>query len=266
VTGPDARVPRFDSLVHITTDGRWLNGNDDASLSRLLRELDAAHVDRACLVGLPGINDDAEVEQAARAAGGRLVPIAGIDPFAFPEKDGLQAHLAGLEARGFRGIKLHPRLNGYHPLHPRVMATINAAADHKLAVFLDTLFRQPTRATASAADIIDRLVHRCRGARIVLLHGGGPDLLRVAEIARLHPRLLLDVSYTLLAYKHSSLTADLRHLFERLDQRLVVGSDMPEYTPTEAFAQAELLATGLPREKWLNIASGNLTRLFETAR
>jgi predicted TIM-barrel fold metal-dependent hydrolase len=147
-------------------------------------------------------------------------------------------------------------------LHPRVIATINAATTHRLAVFLDTLFRQPGRSTGSAADIVDRLVHRCRGARLVLLHGGGPEVLRIAEIVRLHPTLLLDVSYTLLAYRHSSVTADLRCIFERLDQRVVVGSDMPEFTPAEAFAEAQRLAAGLPPEKWLNIASQNLMRLF----
>jgi predicted TIM-barrel fold metal-dependent hydrolase len=262
VSGSDAPVRRFDSLVHITASGRWINDRDDASIGRLQRELDAAGVDRACLVGLPGVNDHDEIEHAARASDGRFVPIAGIDPTAFHDDDERRAQLAALQRRGFRGIKLHPRLNDYHPLHPRAVAMVRAAAEQRLVVFLDTLFRQRRRATGGAADLIDRLVHRCPATRLVLLHGGGADVLRVAEVVRVQPQLLLDVSYTLLAYKQSSVHADLRHVFERLDQRVVMGSDMPEFTPADAFAEAEQVAAGLPREKWLNIAAGNLTRLF----
>lgn len=253
---------RFDSLVHVTSSGTWLNGRDDASLDRLVREMDRAGVSRACLVGLPGVNDPAEILDCAGRAGGRFVPVAGFDPTASREGTAVAGEVASLRAAGFRGVKLHPRLGGYHPLHPRVVDTINAAAAHGLVVFLDTLFRQRARATASAPDVIDRLAHRCPGAAIVLLHGGGADVLRVAEIVRAHPALVLDVSYTLLAYRHSSVSADLRWIFEKLDQRVVVGSDMPEFTPGDAFDEAERLAEGIPDAKWANIAYGNLARLF----
>ena len=256
---------RFDSLVHVTTSGQWINGRDDASLGRLLRELDNAAVARACLVGLPGVTANAEIRASAEQARGRLVPIAGVDPTTFSDAESINREMASLGRAGFRGIKLHPRLNGYHPLHPRVIVAINAAAEHRLVIFVDTLFRQRHRATPSAPDVIDRLVHRCPRATFVLLHGGGPDVLRLAELVRLHRNLVLDVSYTLLAYKHSSIGADLRWVFQTLDQRVVIGSDMPEFTPQEAFAEAEHLAQGLPAEKWANIASGNLTRLFPDA-
>ena len=256
---------RFDSLVHVTTSGAWINGRDDASLERLIRELDRAGVFRACLVGLPGVVENDDVRAAADRAGERLIPIAGFDPPAFADTHSIARELASLRSAGFRGIKLHPRLNDYDPLHPQVSGAINAAAEEQLVVFLDTLFRQPGRATLSAPDVIDRLVHLCPRAPMVLLHGGGSDVLKVAEIVRLHRRLILDVSYTLLAYRRSSVTADLRWVFETLDQRVVVGSDMPEFTPSDAFAEAERLAEGLPAEKWANISAGNLTRLFGLA-
>lgn len=261
----EASVGRFDSLVHATASGTWINGRDDASFDRLVRELDRAGVARACLVGLAGINPHEEVLAWARQASGRLIPIAGVNPMTAADDAAIADEASFLHGAGFRGVKLHPRLNGYDPLDPRVIATINAAAEHGLVVFLDTLFRQRQGATSSAPDVVDRLVHECPGATIVLLHGGGPDVLRIAEIVRLHPRLMLDVSYTLLAYKHSSVGADLRWIFEKLDQRVVIGSDMPEFTPLDAFAEAERLAQGLPAEKWTNISCGNLSRLFPPA-
>lgn len=255
-------MTRFDSLVHVTRDGGWINGRDDASYARLIAELDRAGVSRACLVGLAGVVDNDYVRQCARTSDGRLVPIAGIDPSSAARDGEVADEVARAAREGFAGIKLHPRLNGYDPLGPRCLAAIAAAAENRLIVFLDTLFRQPSRATIYAADIIDRIAHECAGAAIVLLHGGGAALVDVAEVVRVHAALTLDLSFTLLRYAGSSLDADVRWVMGRLDQRIVIGSDMPEYTPAEAFQRAEQLAAGLAPEKWANIAHRNLERLF----
>jgi len=251
-------VTRFDSLVHVTRDGRWPSGRHDAGFARLMTELDRAGVGRACLVGLAGVVDNAYLLECANAANGRLVPIAGVDP----SRCAAAGAIADLARDGFAGIKLHPRLNGYDPVGPECVQAIRAASEHRLIVFLDTLFRQQHHATSHAADIVDRLAHECAGASMVLLHGGGPALLDVAEVVRLHPALTLDLSFTLMHYAGSSLDADIRWVMGRLDQRIVIGSDMPEYTPAETFARAEQMADGLAAGKWANMAYGNLQRLL----
>jgi predicted TIM-barrel fold metal-dependent hydrolase len=256
---------RFDSLVHVTEDGRWRNGRSDASWSRLLSELDRAQIARACLVGLAGAIGNAFVLDRARAAGGRLVPVAGVDPSQYRDAATLSRELAALANSGFEAVKLHPRLNGFDPLDSRCADAINEASRRGLVVFLDTLFRQRGRATSNAADVVDRLATACPDARIVLLHSGGPAILEVSQVARLHDGLLLDLSFTLVRYAGSSLDADISWLMRDLDQRLVVGSDMPEITPTAAFERAEQLAQGLPEEKRTNIFHANLARLFRPA-
>jgi predicted TIM-barrel fold metal-dependent hydrolase len=258
-------MDRFDSLVHVTEDGRWLNGRADASFARLTGELDRAGVGRACLVGLAGVVGNGFVLDSARATDGRLVPIAGFDPRQCADASAAGREIAAFADAGFSGIKLHPRLHGFDPLDPRCLAAIAEASGHGLVVFLDTLFRQPTLATTHAADVIDRIAHACAGTRLVLLHGGGPALLEVAEVVRLHPGLVLDLSFTLLKYAGTSLDADLGWVMWNLDERVVIGSDMPEFTPAAAFARAEQLAVGMPAAKWANVAHGNLERLFSGA-
>jgi len=254
-------MPRFDSLVHATRDGRWTNGRHDAGLPRLNDELDRGAINRACLVGLPGVTDNDYLMECVESAPGRFVPVAGVDPTRHPDAD-TSAAVKAIARAGFRGIKLHPRLNAYDPLDPRCLATIREASGRGLIVLLDTLFRQRGRPTAYAADIVDRLANACPDARMVLLHAGGPALMEVAEVVRLHPGLMMDLSFTLLRYAGSSLDADIRWTMQNLDQRVVVGSDMPEYTPADAFSRAEQLAAGLPVEKWTNISHLNLDRLF----
>ncbi len=255
-------MTRFDSLVHVTRSGGWLNGRDDASYARLVMELDRARVERACLVGLVGVVDNPYILECAHAANERFVPIAGVDPSRCADEGGIVDEVARLARDGFAGIKLHPRLHGYDPLGSACLQAIRAASKHRLTVFLDTLFRQQAHATRYAADVIDRIVHDCAGASLVLLHGGGAALLDIAELVRVHPALTLDLSFTLMRYAGSSLDADIRWVMGQLDERIVIGSDMPEYTPAEVFARAEQLAEGLAAAKWANMAYRNLERRF----
>ena len=71
-------MPRFDSLVHATRDGRWTNRRDDAGFQRLNDELDRAGINRACLVGPAGVVDNDFLMECARSAPGRFVPVAGV--------------------------------------------------------------------------------------------------------------------------------------------------------------------------------------------
>lgn len=252
----------FDSLTHITADGGWLGANrHDASLETLLAQMDASGCGRACLVGIADHVPNEPILAAAKAHPGRFVPIAGFNPAANHESS-MDDAIARIAARGFAGIKLHPRLNGYDPLDARVLAAIDSAAQHSLAVFFCTLCRQSDRPTRHIADIVDHLATRCHAGTIVLLHGGGASMMDLFELVRMHKHLILDLSFSILRYAGSSIDADIRFLCEHLDERLTVGSDFPQFSSGDAFARLEALAEGLPAKKLENILHRNLSNLF----
>jgi predicted TIM-barrel fold metal-dependent hydrolase len=250
-------------LTHITPDGTWM-GQDrhDARLERLLEELDRCASSRACLVAIAGLIDNETVLRAAHQYPDRFVPIGSLNPVACDSEKEIGRKVADLAAEGFEGLKLHPRLNAYDPLDDKVVAAIRAAADQNLVVFLDTLFRQPGRATRAAADVVDALAVRCPAASIVLLHGGGSQVLAMSEVVAAHPNLTLDISFTVLRYAGSSVDDDLRFLLRTFDRRMVVGSDFPEYLPLETRTRIETLAAGIDAAKRENVLGGNLSRLF----
>ncbi len=256
--------PRFfDSLVHVTADGSWRGSHEcDARLARLIAEFEPCTPWRACLVAIAGVIENDAVLRAARQYSDRLLPIGSFNPVACTAA-GISRHVERLASDGFRGLKLHPRLNGYDPLEPKVADAIRAAADRGLVVFLDTLFRQPSKATGYAPDVVDALAVACPDATMILLHGGGPAVLAMSEVVAAHPNLVLDVSFTILRYAGSSIDDDLRFLLRTFDRRMVVGSDFPEYSPRETMARVEHLADGISADKLDNVLSGNLTRLFD---
>lgn len=255
----------FDSLVHVTSDGTWLGGTRyDASEGRLLREIDACGPDtRACLVAIAGYASNEDVERVTRAHPGRFIPVGSINPGRCADPVDVDRQVDDLAKRGFLGLKLHSRLNGYDPLSENCLAAIESAGRHGLVVFLCTYFRQRDIATRHPTDIIDVVATENRDVRVVLLHGTGAMLLSLFEMVRMHPQLILDTSFTIMRYAGSSVDQDLRFTFQGLDQRVTIGSDFPEYTPIETARRFEALSEGIPTDKIENIMFRNLERLFE---
>lgn len=254
----------FDSLTHVTGDGRWFGERHcDASLPTLLRDMDAAGAYRACLVAIADYVDNDVILASARAWPERFVPVAGVNPRLLATTRRVEAVVRQVRAAGFLGIKLHPRLNGYDPLDPKCIAAVEAAGEQGLVVFLDTLFRRRGLATRHAPDVIDHIAAACPDTRIVLLHGTGPTMMELYEIVRCQDNLLLDLSYTLMRYRGSSrLDADMRFLFESTDQLVTVGSDFPEYSVQATVERLDELTRGLAPHRLDNITHRNLERWF----
>lgn len=257
----------FDSLTHVTRDGTWFGErNCDASLPTLLSDMDSAGVHRACLVSIAGYVDNEVILQSAQAHPDRFVPIAGLNPAVMATTRRVEHAMRDIRSLGYAGIKLHPRLNGYDPLDPKMIAAIEAAGELGLVVLLDTLFRRPGLATRHAPDVIDTIAAACPDTRILLLHGTGPTMLELYEIVRCNDNLLLDLSFTMMRYRGSDrLDSDMNFLFKTTDRLVTIGSDFPEYKPQDIVPRFEQLAAGVNDTRRANICSNNLERWFARA-
>jgi predicted TIM-barrel fold metal-dependent hydrolase len=256
-------ISYFDSLTHVTSDGTWLGTTrHDARCERLLAELDRCAPSRACLVAIAGVIDNETVIDAARRYPDRFVPIGSLNPAAFDSELEIVDAVGLLAAEGFAGLKLHPRLNGYDPLHVKVIRALRAAGDRGLVVFLDTLFRQSGRATRNAPDLIDALAVAAPQTNLVLLHGGGSQVLAISEVVAAHSNLVLDLSFTIHRFSGSSVDNDLQFLMRTFDRRIVVGSDFPEYEPLATRDRVLDLCEELDPAQRANVLAENLERLL----
>lgn len=246
-------MPRyFDSLVHVTPDGRWFNTAFDASEARLLREMDAASVERAVVVALAGYIDNSFVLDCCRRHNGRLLPGASIDPASL-SRDELVARLRGELREGpFPVVKLHPRLHRYDVLDPRALVLFEELASwpRPPAIWLDSLLHPPgIQMTATPEESVRFLGESFPTLRLTLLHAGGASALKFYEVIASLPNVFLDLSYSLTRYRTSSLALDHRFLIERFDRRTMFGSDFPEVGLPEATRAFEALAHDLPAAK-----------------
>ena len=256
----------FDSLTHVTPDGRWFDTKFDASEQELLRQLDESGTQRAVVVALAGHIENRFVLEVCQRHPDRLVPCASFNPAACRSVEEVKAGLrTQIEKDGYKALKLHPRLNRYDPLDPRCLAVLEemASRERPLPIWLDTLFyyrggtlRKPP------VDTIHELVGRFPALTFVLLHGGGSWILQVAEAIRDCPNAFLDISFTLQRYRSSSIAADLRYLLNSFDRRVIFGSDFPEVGIGTALESVREIAHGIAPEKCANVLGGNLSRIL----
>jgi predicted TIM-barrel fold metal-dependent hydrolase len=257
----------IDSLTHVTPDGRWFNTSHDAREARLLREMDAAGVERAVVVALAGFIPNEFVFDVCARHPGRLIAGASFNPAAHATPQAAAGEFrAELRGAPFRVLKLHPRLNRYDPLDPRVAAVLEELAgwhEHKL-VWLDTLFYHAGgRLRKPPVDTLHELVSCHPDLTFVLLHAGGPWMLQLAWAIRECANAWLDASFTLRRYQGSSVAVDLAYLLRTFDRRMTSGSDFPEIGIGEAVADLRALGAGLPDDKTANVLGRNLATLLD---
>jgi predicted TIM-barrel fold metal-dependent hydrolase len=253
---------RAEDLAWVGNDVQWFDahthiGHNDpdgyeADPHELIEALDAAGQQRALVFPMhepDGYRDANDwVLRACADSGGRLMPLARIDPKA---PDALDEAQRCLDA-GARGFKLHPRSDAFGLPHPVVEEVVALAGRHRRAVLF--------HAGRGIPDLGDSVIHMALdhpGARLILAHAGISDLgllgPRVAGI----DNILFDTSWW-----HVS---DLLTLYATVPPgQILYASDMPYGGPR--YASMAMLrcarAVGLTPEQAGAIAGAQLERVL----
>jgi hypothetical protein len=241
-------VQWFDAHTHI---GHRDPDGYEADPEELVAALDGAGQQRALVFAMQepdGYRDPNDwVLRSCAESGGRLVPLARIDPKQPDAMDEAHRTLAA----GARGFKLHPRSDAFGLPHPVVEEVVALAGEHRLPVLF--------HAGRGIPDLGDSVIHMATdhpGARLILAHAGISDLgllgPRVAGLAN----VLFDTSWWQVA--------DLLTLFATVAPgQILYASDMPYGGPQ--YASMAMLriarAVGLTREQAAGIAGAQLERV-----
>lgn len=240
----------FDAHTHMgANDPDGVTG----AAAEVLEGLDRAGHRRALLfaqhepAGYPGAND--AVLDACAASDGRLLALVRVDPAA---PGAVAEARRGLDA-GARGIKLHPRSDGFGLPH-HVVDELVALAAERSAIVLFHAGRGIPALGASAAE----LARANPAASIVLAHAGISDLGALRDAAAELPNLFFDTAWWQVA--------DLLALMTSVPPgQVLYASDMP-YGPGR-FAALLMLRTarsaGHPVEVVRAMAGGQLARLVD---
>lgn len=190
--------------------------------------------------------NDRVLEWAA-ASGGRIIPYCRLDP-----ADDAVAEAERCLARGARGIKLHPRAQGFLFDSPEMDAIFAVAREAGVPVLVHAGRGMPPM--DSLADVALRHPE----VPLVLAHaaiaGQGMFAERLAE----HPAVVYDTS--------CFSTLDVVELFARVPaERVVFASDVPYGRPASGMFQALRVAAlaGLDEDDRRLVAGGTMARILD---
>ena len=112
-------------------------------------------------------------------------------------------------------------------------------------------------------DLLTKITNNSH-KKFILMHGGGPDLLKYYEKFRFNENVYLDLSYTIHHYKNTSLENDIIFLFKKFDKRIVTGTDYPDIKFKEYYKNLKKLITKakINKNKRSNILFNNIKKLL----
>jgi predicted TIM-barrel fold metal-dependent hydrolase len=208
-----AGIEIFDAHVHLGHDIDGFSGSYD-ELERIDERYGIAHSFVFCMdepdrhPAFRAAND--RTLEYARRAGGRLIPFARLDLAEEPIEEATRC----LDA-GARGIKLHPRAQGFLLNDKRLAPVFALAAERRVPILI-----HGGRGLPPIADHLDRLVEAYPDAQLIIAHAGIADLAELAGRFGGKPGVFFDTS----VWSAIDLLS-LLHLVS--PEQVVYGSDYP---------------------------------------
>ena len=161
----------------------------------------------------------------------------------------LRDHLADPR---FRGVKMHPLLDGYHPDEPFVWPVIEVLIEHGLPALIHCghpIFTLPWS--------IEELITRFEEAKIILGHMGHGNIVYIdgaISVASRHPNVWLETS-------GMPMSSKILEAVRRVGaDRVMYGSDGPFHQPK--VEQLKVRLAGLEEADLAEVMSGTAQRLF----
>jgi predicted TIM-barrel fold metal-dependent hydrolase len=245
----DAEVIDAHTHLGLDEDGRSL------TLAQLLDQLDRAQARRACVFPLHdperrpsySVPNDRVLAWAGESEG-RLTPFARLDP-----AEGPLIEAERCLAAGARGIKLHPRAQGFRFDGPEMGEVFKLAEDARVPILIHA-----GRGLPPLADGLADLALRHPGAALILAHGAICDQGILTTRLAGHPRVLYDIS--------CFFPLDVIELFARAPaERIVFASDPPYGLPATTLYMALRVAAhaGLDEAAVRAMLGGTMASLLD---
>jgi predicted TIM-barrel fold metal-dependent hydrolase len=227
---------RLEPREEARLDQLFASLNHDPECSQMLKEMDAAGIDKAVLLvvdfgeafGKPEIDLESlhlEVARLARVTG-RFIGFAGVDPRR--GKDGLLLFERALRDWGMRGLKLYPPC-GFSPSDPRLFPFYEICAAYRVPVLSHV---GPTTSSLSFSHThpqdLDAAAFQFPKVNFILAHAAVVWNREAALLAEYRPNVYLDVAGFQRELEGGRFAEMMReHMRRNLGRKLLFGTDWP---------------------------------------
>ncbi len=137
--------------------------------------------------------------------------------------------LEGIESLDFKGLKLHPRLQGFDLDGKNVIRLVRYAGELNIPVIIDAFPDGDFLMKDFSPLAYAHLAQKCPNTRIICAHMGGHYVIDFMMLAKRLPNVFFDFSYSLLYYQMSSIPIDMIYAMRSMKfDRIFYGSDYPD--------------------------------------
>ncbi len=215
--------PIIDTHLHLSPQ---VSPSASVAAAALECDLAASNVERAIVLHLLAQPWSAEEFAEAISNTKRLSGFINLDPFSIDAQHQLRE---GVERLGFIGLKLHPRLQRFDLDDPAVHRLVGYAGEINVPVLIDAFPDGDWLMMGFDPLAFARVARDCPQTRIIIGHFGGHHCLDFMMLAKRLPNVWFDLSYSLLYYEGSAVTANLLYCCRSMKyQRIFYGSDYPD--------------------------------------
>jgi uncharacterized protein len=209
--------------AHLHLDDRD-GASAEQAAQRLVDEMAGCGVSHAIVLHLAFQRWSMEDVAQALASRPMLTGFVNIDPQA---SDAL-ATIDRAAALGFRGLKLHPRLQKYRPDDAACIALVRRAGERGWPVVIDCFPDGHWLLDGLDVRQYGRLAQQAPEARVVVAHAAGHHCLDLLMIAKRVPNLWMDLSYSLLYYDGPVVDNLFYAMRSIRHERVNFGTDYPD--------------------------------------
>jgi predicted TIM-barrel fold metal-dependent hydrolase len=225
--------------------------------------MDAAGVERAGVIAIEPFIGNEVVFAAARQHPARLVPIASVNPLAPLAAESVETLVV---EHGARAIKVHPRLQRFGvEAAQQLIAVARQCGEQRVPLVICSFQGGPDLFRSQILELCACVAEAAASADIVMAHAGGHRVMDALLLSKAHRNIYLDLSFTPLYFKGSSVEQDFAYLMRKADrQRLLFGSDFPEVSIAESVATctASLESLRIPASEIEAVLGLNAVRLL----
>jgi predicted TIM-barrel fold metal-dependent hydrolase len=224
--------------------------------------MDQHGLDMSLVLPLPGVASNEFVHRECARFPDRLVGLYT------PEFDAPEQCIPKMESFFERfapkGLKMHPRVQNVTVEDPIVSNVLDWAAVRCIPILFDVFPYGPSLGqTATYPLAYHEIARRLPNLRMVLAHAGGYRMMEAFLVAKANPAVHLDVSFTPVYFKNSSLANDCAFLCERLPAgRVLYGSDFPYVRFADSLEAADRFSAALDDASRRELMGGATARLF----
>jgi predicted TIM-barrel fold metal-dependent hydrolase len=257
----------IDANSHITEDNKWFSSSLDASVDSLLISMDLNNIQKSLLLPLAGVTTNVYIRGICNLYPNRFIEGSAFDPgnYSTPEESAIFFKKEIIDYN-CNIVKFHNRLGNYGLNDSRFIETLtfNNSIDKPIPVAICGIFHDKNQMkSVIPPNFIFDLAQKFRNTKFLIMHGGGTWIFKVAEMVRNLNNVYLDLSFTISKYRESSIDIDIKWLCNNFDQRIIWGSDSPEFTQNKALLDFYEITNGISLSKIDNILGNNILTFLQ---